>query len=425
MGVPRSQELPSSGEQGVGRFVQTLAVPSGFVYTERVVAIAPFEGLLYDPAVVGPDLAAVTSPPYDVVLPHDQDRLHAASQYNISRVDLGAEANRGPDDKYTRAGQLLLRWRQEGVLISTGRPAVYPYEMRFSYLGQERSVRGVLLEVGLEPWGGAILPHELTMAAPVEDRLRLLRATAADLSPIYAVAGGPSEPQRALLDRATGRPPDRELVDEEGVAHRLWIEDMPRALPTWYRDQSLLIADGHHRYQTALAHRGEQRAVRGPGPWDQAMMLVVDAATENPPVLPIHRLIRADPPPDLRGERVRSLEEILARLLPDDLGFGAAVRTDGGLVHLVGRLEGDPPAVSALHRTVIDHLPGLRDVRFVPDAALAEATVRAGQADAALFLPPARVAHVREAVAGGQRLPQKSTYFWPKPRTGMVLRPLG
>jgi uncharacterized protein (DUF1015 family) len=214
-------------------------------------------------------------------------------------------------------------------------------------------------------------------------------------------------------------------VDEEGVAHRLWIEDMPPELADWYRDQTLLIADGHHRYQTALAYREEQRAARGAGPWDGAMMLVVDAATENPPVLPIHRLIRSDPPPELPGERVRGLEEILALLLPDDLSFGAAVRTEAGLVHLVGRLEGEPPAVSALHRTLLDRLPGLRDVRFVPDAALAEAAVRSGQADAALFLPPARVAHVREAVAEGQRLPQKSTYFWPKPRTGMVLRPLG
>jgi uncharacterized protein (DUF1015 family) len=389
-----------------------------------VVEVAPFDGLRYDLGAVGKDLAAVTSPPYDVVLPHDQARLHESSPYNIARVDLGAEDAGAPEDKYTRAGQLLRRWRRQRILVPTGRPSVYPYEMRFGYQGAERRVRGVLLQVGLEPWGGAILPHERTMAAPVEDRLRLMRATAADLSPIYAVVGGPSEPQGALLERAENAPAERELIDEEGVTHRLWAEPLPDALREWYRDQTLLIADGHHRYQTALAHREELRGARGPGPWDGALMLVVDAAEEDPPVLPIHRLLRVAPVPDLAGERVRGLEEVLARLVDDDLRFGAALRGDGGLLHLVGRLEGPPPTVATLHRELLEPMPGVREVRFVPDAFGAEAAVRSGQADLALFLPPARVANVRSVVASGGRLPEKSTYFWPKPRTGLVIRPL-
>jgi uncharacterized protein (DUF1015 family) len=388
-----------------------------------VVAVAPFDGLLYDPARVG-DLAAVTSPPYDVVLPHEQDRLHRASPHNIALVDLGAEVAGAPEEKYTRAADLLRRWRDDGILAATGRPSVYPYEMRFAYRGRERSVRGVILEVVLEPWGGAVLPHEQTMASPVEDRLRLLKATATDLSPIYAVVGGPCPPQADVIRRAAGREAERQMVDEEGTSHRLWVEAMPDRLADWYRDQTLLIADGHHRYQTALAYRDEMRAATGPGPWDAVMMLVVDAASEEPPVLPIHRLVRADTVPQLDGERVRSLEEVLARLVDDDLQFGVAVREDGGLVHLVARLSGELPTVSALHRSLLDHMP-LRDLRFVQDAALAEAAVRGGEADLALFLPPARVENVRAVVASGGRLPQKSTYFWPKPRTGMVLRPLG
>jgi uncharacterized protein (DUF1015 family) len=389
-----------------------------------VVAIAPFDGLRFDLDAVGKDLAAVTSPPYDVVLPHDQARLHESSPYNIALVDLGADEPGAPEDKYTRAGRILRRWRRDGILVPTGRPSVYPYEMQFGYQGADRRVRGLLLEVGLEPWGGAILPHERTMSAPVEDRLRLMRATAADLSPIYAVVGGPSHPQRALLDRATARPPERELTDEEGVTHRLWAEPLPDAVRDWYRDQTLLIADGHHRYQTALAHRDELRAARGLGPWDAVLMLVVDAAAEDPPVLPIHRLLQVDPVPDLTGERVRGLEEVLANLVDDDLRFGAALRADGGLLHLVGHLPGPPPTVAALHRELLDPMPGARDVRFVPDAFGAEAAVRSGRADLALFLPPARVANVRSVVASGGRLPQKSTYFWPKPRTGLVIRTL-
>ncbi|MGH2686203.1 MAG: DUF1015 family protein, partial [Actinomycetota bacterium] len=240
---------------------------------------------------------------------------------------------------------------------------------------------------------------------------------------IYAVAGGPAPPQTELLQRAGSRPPARELTDEEGTRHRLWVEPIDDGLVDWYRDETLLIADGHHRYQTALVHQEEMRRERGPGPWDAVMMLVVDAATEDPPVLPIHRVVRANGIGDLPGERVRGLEEILARLVDDDLSYGAAIATGDGVIHIVGKLQGNPPTVSALHRALLDDRD-IRDLWFVPDAALAEARVREGFGDVALFLPPARVEHVRAVVASGGRLPQKSTYFWPKPRTGMVLRPL-
>lgn len=387
-----------------------------------MVAVDPFDGLLYDPGRVG-DLAAVTSPPYDVILPHEQEALHQASPHNIALVDLGADDAGGPDAKYTRAAELLRRWRAEGVLVPSDGPAVYPYEMRFTYMAKARRVRGLLVAVGLEDWGDGILPHERTMAGPIEDRLRLIRATEADLSAIYAVVPGPSDPQREILERASRRPPDRELDDEEGVRHRLWIEHDDAGLTAWYRDQALLIADGHHRYQTALANRDEMRPARGPGPWDQVMMLVVDAAEEHPPVLPIHRLLRTARVPELPGERVRDLGEILAQLADDDdLRFGAVFRADGALVHLVGRLDGEPPTVAALHAQVLDGMPEARDLRFVPDAAAAEAAIRSHDADLALLLPPARVEHVRAVVEAGGRLPQKSTYFWPKPRTGLVIR---
>jgi uncharacterized protein (DUF1015 family) len=389
-----------------------------------MVAVAPFQGLLFDPAVVG-DLAAATSPPYDVILPHEQDRLHRASPYNIALVDLGADVPGDPHVKYTRAAELFRQWRDQGVLTATDGPAFFVYEMTFTYRGRGRIVRGVVAAVELEPWGGAVLPHERTMRAPVEDRLRLIRATAADLSPIYAVVGGPSEPQSRILDEAASRQADRELLDEEGVRHRLWIQPDAGELVEWYRDRPVLIADGHHRYQTALANREEMGRERGPGPWDSVMMLLVDASSEDPPVLPIHRVLRVSPLPSIEGRRVRDLEEILALLVDDDLSFGAVYRDFGALTHVVGRVNGEVPTVRAIHEALLDGLGGVRDLRFVPDAAAAEASVRARGADLALFLPPARVEHVRAVVDRGERLPQKSTYFWPKPRTGMVLRPFG
>lgn len=384
--------------------------------------VGAFDGLLYDPKVAG-DLDAVTAPPYDVILADELAAFRRGSPYSVTHVDL---VEGGPDleDQYRRAGELFRRWREEGALVPVGRPSVYPYEMRFTYLGTERRLRGLVAEVGLEPWGEHVIPHERTMAAPVEDRLALLRSTAANVSPVYSVVPGPAEAQTEILDRAGAREPDRRTVDERGVEHRLWVEPGSKGLTDWYRDQALLMADGHHRYQTALQYREEIHGARGPGPWDAVMMLLVDAATEHPPVLPIHRVVRVDPLPDLPGRLVRDLGEVLAALVDDDLRFGAAFRRGEELSHLVGRLDGRPPTVQALHEGLLDPMPGVRDVRFVPDPALAEDAVRAGEADLALFLPPARVEHVREVVDRGGRLPQKSTYFWPKPRTGLIIRPL-
>jgi uncharacterized protein (DUF1015 family) len=401
--------------------LSALAASQPLRYTDLVVEVSPFTGLLYDPARVG-HLTAVTSPPYDVILPHEQDRLHRSSPYNVALVDLGADVGGDPFDKYMQASRLLRRWRSDRILVPTPGPSLYPYEMRFTYRGAAHRVRGVFLQVGLEPWGAGVLPHERTIAAPVEDRLRLVRATRADLSPIYAVVPGPSEAQSALLER-TDHAPDRELVDEEGVVHRLWVGPPDEDLVAWYRAQVLLVADGHHRYQTALAHQEEMHPAHGPGPWDQVMMLVVDAATEEPPILPIHRLLRVDRLPEIPADRVHDLGEILYELADDDLRFGAVFREDGAVVHAVGRLPGEPPTVRALHHSLLDPMPGVRELRFTPDAAGAEGAVRSGRADLALLLPPARVEHVRTVVERGDRLPQKSTYFWPKPRTGLVIRP--
>ncbi|HEX6208746.1 MAG TPA: DUF1015 domain-containing protein [Actinomycetota bacterium] len=386
--------------------------------------VAPFDGLVYDPDVVG-SVAAATAPPYDVILADELAHFRRGSPYSITHVDLTEEAtDAARGDQYTAAGRAFRRWREEGALVRVGRPAVYPYEMSFTYQGADRRIRGLILEVGLGEWGEGVVPHEKTMRGPVQDRLAVLRATGANLSPIYAVVDGPCPAQAEILERAAGTEPRFEVEDERGVVHRLWVEDELGDLVSWYRDRRLLVADGHHRYQTALTHRREMREAHGSGPWDAVMMLVVDAATEDPPVLPIHRVVRVDPLPDLPGHLVRDLGEVLAALREDDLHFGAAFTRDGELYHLVGTIEGRTPTVQALHDVLLAGMPGVEEVRFVPDPVVAEEAIRAGTADLALFLPPTRVSDVNRVIASGGRLPQKSTYFWPKPRTGLVIRPL-
>jgi hypothetical protein len=153
------------------------------------------------------------------------------------------------------------------------------------------------------------------------------------------------------------------------------------------------------------------------------MMLIVDAGTEDPPVLPIHRvLLRGEPGPEPQGDRVRDMAEILATLRDDDLTYGTVRLEHGEPVHSVARLQGRPPTVFALHEHVLDRIPSA-EIQYVPDSVQAERAVVAGEASRAFLLPPTRVQRVWEVVSGNRRLPQKSTYFWPKPRTGMVLRP--
>lgn len=388
--------------------------------------IRPFTGLLYDPTLAGP-ADRVTAPPYDVISPVDQDRYYRLSQYNVVRLILGKDES-GDDasrNKYTRATSYLRSWMAGGILQPTPSPSVFPYELAFHVGGERRRVRGLIVEGALEPWGGSIVPHERTFPGPVEDRLRLLRSIQANLSPIYAVLSDTSRGSAlsAFLDRVTAHPPARETTDEAGTRHRLWIWDRdPEEITEPLADRRLMIADGHHRYTVALAYREEMRARAGPGPWDGMMMFVVDAAAEDPPVLPIHRAVLGDHPPPFQGERVRDLAEVLATLGDEELTFGIAHLEEGEVVHRVASLEGLPPTVCALHEQVLDRLGGI-ELRFLPDAVAAENLVSTRVAAVAYLLPPTKVERVWEVVARGSKLPPKSTYFWPKPRTGLVIRP--
>ena len=349
--------------------------------------------------------------------------LHALSPYNVVRLILGRDEPRDDEthNKYTRASDRFRAWREEAVMIPTKQPAWFPYEMRFRFQGEQRRVRGLICEVELEPWGGSIVPHERTMTAPVQDRLALLRRVRANLSPVYALSRGPRRELADLLDDVVSGPePVAAVSDEDGVDHRMWVLDDGPDIPGWLAPEQLLIADGHHRYTVALAFRDEMRAEHGPGPWDRMMMFVVDAGTEDPPVLPIHRvLLQGDVAPD--GRRVHDLAEVLSSLRDDDLGYGTVTLEDDRAIHRVSELRGEPPTVCELHEQVLAGVDA--NLRFVPDAVAAEEAVRSGEARAAFFLPPTRVERIRGMIDRHRRLPQKSTYFWPKPRTGFVIRP--
>jgi len=364
----------------------------------------------------------VTAPPYDTVLTEERRRLLDASPHNVVRLDLGDDLpDDDVDDKYRRAAREFERWRAEGILVPTPAPSYFAYEMRFAFQGRRRSVRGLICLVRLEDWGGAIVPHERTMPGPVEDRLRLMRALRANLSSIYLICSGPCPGLAGLLDETCREEPEASLVDEAGVEHRMWRVDGDHDAVDSLQSQSLMIADGHHRYTMALRFRDEMHARFGPGPWDDVMALVVDAATDDPPVLPIHRVLASGDPPT-RGLRVRDLAEVLQEVNDGELVYGTVARENDELVHRVDRLVGRPPLVCALHAEILDGVAPT--LTYTPDAVVAEEEVRRRGATAAFILPPTTATRIRSVVDRGERLPEKSTYFWPKPRTGMVMRPL-
>jgi uncharacterized protein (DUF1015 family) len=385
--------------------------------------LSPFQGLVFDTAVVGP-LEDVTAPPYDVI--SDDRRLEylRASPFSVVHLDLaeGSDDPRDPASRYGRAAGLLAEWETGGAVRRAAEPQMYVYEMTAPG-GQV--VSGVVAAMRLEDWGGTVIPHEQVDEGPVRDRLALLEATATHLSPIYGTIDGPDEALAAIVERAADRPAPFTTLDERGVRHRMWAIAHDEADLRHLVDTRLLIADGHHRYTTALHYRDERRRRDGAGPWDHVLTLVVDASTQRIPVLPFHRVQIGGRAPDDVGEPMADLDETLADLTDDPPVVGVAVPDGhGGVAYRRRRLDGGPPAVRALHAEVIDRLDAPAALRYVPDAGQADSALRRGEAVAVYLLPPTSPGHIAAVAGRGERLPQKSTYFWPKPRTGMVMMPL-
>jgi uncharacterized protein (DUF1015 family) len=372
--------------------------------------------------VAGP-LDRLTAPPYDVISESDQEGLQARSRYNIVHVDRTDAAGGDGASAYATAGSLLADWRATGVLRMSGFPTYYGYELRYRLDGVRHRLRGIVGALELEPWGGDILPHEHTMPGPIEDRLRLLRATRTHLSPIYGTVSGPCARLNELLDRTVDGDPIANVRDHEGVEHRMWAIDGREDVTSWLADEPLLIADGHHRYATALAYRDERRAADGPGPWDRILSLVVDAGTEEVPVLPYHRVQIAGEPPT-GGRPAADLAGVLADTDDLHLRYGTVTKVAGTVAYRVHRLRGNPPTVLALHEQLLDRVAPGEALRFTHVAADADAAVHDGSAIAAYLLPGTTPDRVRAVIDRGGRLPRKSTFFWPKPRTGMILMPV-
>jgi uncharacterized protein (DUF1015 family) len=417
--------------------------------------VQPLRALHYDPAIVG-SLQAVVSPPYDVIDPGERAALAARSPYNVVAIDV-PEPEREGEDRYAHAAGLLEAWQADGAVVRDEEPAVWALVQDYvAPDGTARTRQGLFARVRVEEYGaGRIRPHERTHPGPREDRLRLPRATKANLSPIFSLYSDPEGSAWSAVQPTTEQPPFGELTDDEGTTHRLWRVTDAGAIATVQgalKDAELLIADGHHRYETARVYAEE---VGGEGEHRYVLMCLVALEDPGLTVFPTHRLIR-----DTTSQSQEALAGALrqdfdiapiehAELRPADgdgpltMGYIDAHFKRAFRLTLKDRaiadraLDGLPDPYRRLDTAVlealilkgplgltdddIDHLRGLGYARS-DDEALQ--LVLSGTYDAAFFLRATPVNQVQEVAATGINMPPKTTYFFPKIPTGLLFNPL-
>lgn len=421
--------------------------------------IEPFRALLYNRVVAG-DPARLVAPPYDLIGVARQHQLYERSPYNIVRLELGRDA-----DRYAASGHTLAEWLTNGVLVRAPRPAIYHYRQTFDLEGKLLHRTGFIARVRLEEFDrGRIVPHERTFPAAKEDRLKLLTAIKVNTSSIFGLYSGVHPELDRLRDEVAMREPLIDLVDDLGIRNELRpIEAVDEIAIIQHELDSprFLIADGHHRYETALNYRAARHAEASPGapaqPYDYTMMTMVACNDPGLVILPTHRVVKTLPPEAIasfakRAREVFDVEEIVhrdtfrARL--DEAGRGAIGVTLKGLPnYLILRLReraaldfalADEAVevryldVSILHALIFDRIFGLTsdeirkggNIEYTIEIGGALGAVAQGRADGAFLMNPPSVNDVERVSDAGATMPEKSTYFHPKLLTGLVMNPL-
>jgi uncharacterized protein (DUF1015 family) len=408
-----------------------------------VVDFSPFAGVRYRGASA--ELAALVAPPYDVIDDEQLATLEAADEHNSVRLILPRdEAVEG--DRYARAAATFARWCDEGILIRDDAPRFYTYRMEFTDpQGARRHTRGVIGALTLpEPGADDVLPHERTLPKAKSDRLALLRAMRVNVDPIWGLTLGSGLTD--LLNRAT---PLTQCLDDEGVYHEIAAIDDPKTVAAIRRvvgSAPLVLADGHHRFETAINYRNEVRQAGDDAGGAAAIMtFVVELVDEELCIEPIHRLVEMPAGVDIRAR----LGDVFAVQdagpnTPDGVGalvasmrdqHGLGIVDSAGLALAIPRADARAAALADEHSAVAQTDAAVIEAMVVPrlaeatwqyrhDARAVAALVEKGAAQAGILCTPVSVATTRAAAMDRVRMPQKTTFFWPKPRTGMVFRTL-
>ncbi len=418
--------------------------------------IQPLHALHYNPNVVG-SLADVTSPPYDVIDQAQRAALLARSPFNVVAVDLPQPDPNSATDPYTAAGDLFDAWQTQGVVVRDPQPALWPHTQTYTGPdGQTRTRSGFFCRVRVEGYGpGRVRPHERTHPGPKEDRLKLMRATRTNLSPIFSLFSDPAGAAWRALSPSTETEPWGQVTDADGTVHRVWHATDPDAIAAVQdalEDAELLIADGHHRYETAAAYADE---IGGEG--EHRYMLMCLVALEDPglTVFPTHRLVR-----DLDQPRREALRDALKRDFDmQEVALDRLAPPPGTGPLQLGYIDSHhqtPYRLTLKTQTIADAaLPGFSEAYRQLDTGVLEALilkgalglsdddishfnglfyarsdeeaielVHSGEYEGAFLMRPTPVAQVRDIAASGENMPPKSTFFYPKLLTGLLFNPL-
>lgn len=458
--------------------------------------VIPFRGIFYNTDMV--DSSSVVAPPYDIITPAFKEVLYARSPYNIIRVDLGRDmlGDNERKNRYTRAKKLFNQWLKKGILINDTKPSFYCYAIDYRINEEEKRLIGFLGVVKLEELGkGSIHPHEMTYSKPKADRMNILRFCRANISPIFSLYSSRKRLTSSILKRVVKGRAFIEAKDEDGFLHRLWKINDRKSIETIREelsDKDIFIADGHHRYETALEFRNEMNKVNFPAslreaggaklqtmnselkPWDYVMMFLANMEDDGLTILPTHRLIgfkgsRVQAPYLIQGkgrkieellkpyfevetinlnlsDRDTSIEKMFEMMRKSRYSLGMFIRDKRALYVL--KFKGLYSAIDShqslkrldvtiLHKLILERLLRVYRVEYEMDAQAAiekvnptlrpegrgimGCGVNKGMYHAVFFLNPTRIEDVKKVALAGERMPPKSTYFYPKLLTGMVI----
>lgn len=406
--------------------------------------IRPFHAVLFEPHHV--NMADVVAPPYDVVSEEERQRLYDKNSHNILHVDFGKEFPGDNDsfNKYTRAKGLLNGWLSSGILITTDRAAFYAYQLEYQVNGKNKTLRGLMGLVRIEEFGrGNVHPHEATHSKPKKDRLNLIKTCGGNISPIFALYKSPEKKTSRILCDLKKRQPYFQFMDDDGIRHSLWIIDSERDIEiirNELSDKAIFIADGHHRYETALEYKKEMSQkyphVDGSEPYDYVMMFLANMADEGLTILPTHRVIKGLPQDwkerlkdyfEISRLRLRGPLDIVKRIYGKEHTIGLYTGRKAFMLKYLGRDLSDlHPAlryldVTILHSLIFDKLLGIKDVLYEMNPEKVINMVNNGEYQAGFLLNPTKIEEVEIVALSSLRMPPKSTYFYPKLKTGIVM----
>lgn len=422
--------------------------------------IKGYKGLRFNCEKAG-KIEELVCPPYDIISDQQREEYIKTNPHNIIRLELPKG-----DDKYNKAAEILKDWLEKGILVKEDKPAIYIYEEEFTAYGERKAIKGIICRVKLEEFSkGIILPHEFTLSKAKEDRLNLMKATNCNFSQIYSLYMDGGKNTLGKIDSLSRSEPDIQLQDNDNVTHRMWIIKDEKAIAdicSDFADRKLYIADGHHRYETALNYRNylrEQGLAKEGDACDYQMMMLVDMEHPGLVVFPTHRLVRNLD--SFNAERVidgckeyfdvtehsdiNTIESTLMELY--NQGKKAYAFYCGGSsykllvlkdTNIIKKLLPNASTatqqldVTILHTLILEKIFGIDAENMAKQINLtytkifdeAISSVQQGNSQCAFILNPTRVSEIREVASNGEKMPQKSTYFYPKMITGLVMNQL-